>query len=255
MKPGSFVAAMAISWMLSACGSVREGTPHDAGLSTGAGGAGGTSSQSGGRPGTGGLAGQGGGTNGSGAASVDIDASRDASLVDGKTPSSGDATDGSLDGGSVESGSSGIADAGGIPARDAATGADAGPASCSPGARRCDANVPQVCTASGTWSSEAPCSGSPCVGGYCFGCVVGLRVCSGQVPQFCNDAGLWRNAPACADQACVAGQCSGICSPGSTRCGVANDPQRCSALGQWILLSPCPPEAPSCVDGTCIAPG
>src|SRR5689334_20762183 len=68
---------------------------------------------------------------------------------------------------------------------------------CTPGAKRCEANVAKTCTSSGTWSNVT-CNGT-CTDGVCSGeCVPGAMRCKLKTPATCSSAGKWVNGSACA---------------------------------------------------------
>lgn len=125
---------------------------------------------------------------------------------------------------------------------------------CSPGSRRCNpgTGVPQFCSGTGLWQSQAPCQ-FVCTGsGSCGGeCSPGSRRCSpvSGVPQLCGQAGSWQSQTAC-PFVCANGTCGGECSPGSRRCDPASGvPQLCGSAGTWQSQQGC---ARGCQNGACI---
>ena len=104
---------------------------------------------------------------------------------------------------------------------------------CLPGAKRCNARVPQTCSAAGSWTNGNACSGA-CLEGNCVACTPGAKRCSTRTPQTCSAAGAWVSATicpnACLDAACV------DCTPGARRCTVMGGNatrQMCSSAGSW----------------------
>jgi hypothetical protein len=124
---------------------------------------------------------------------------------------------------------------------------------CQPGQRRCQGNVPQLCSAAGAWTNQSACSGATpqCLPstGQCVQCLSGTRGCGtcGGGTQSCNASNQWgtcTNEPnlqssnahcgtcnnACASgKSCQAGACG--CNTGTHSCGSAcygdTDPDRC----------------------------
>lgn len=123
---------------------------------------------------------------------------------------------------------------------------------CSPGSRRCNpgTGVPQFCSSSGIWQSQAPCPFVCSGGGTCGGeCVPGSRRCSpvSGLPQLCGEAGSWQNQGACRFACLGDGSCGGECVPGSRRCATGV-PQLCSEAGSWQNQATCPF---TCSNGFC----
>lgn len=130
---------------------------------------------------------------------------------------------------------------------------------CSPGSKRCSLlGRPQICSAAGSWSDEAPCAGATpaCVAGTCQTCEPGARRCDAGKPQRCNTAGTaWVDQAACsgATPACVAdtGLC-GTCQTGSVQCSNATTPQTCDSAGKWVDQAACRGTTPACLAGGCV---
>jgi len=120
-----------------------------------------------------------------------------------------------------------------------ATGTDALPSDCMPGDRRCDANTPLTCDASGNWQRGAACA-TMCVAGSCTGiCQPGAKMCVGNIPQVCDNSGMWQSAPACT-YVCRQGDCTGVCQPGARQCSSSGMPQSCNVDGAWDSGTACP---------------
>ena len=102
---------------------------------------------------------------------------------------------------------------------------------CVPGARQCDGNVPEVCSATGTFVAEPSCP-FVCIAGFCSGCLVGVRRCNGNVVQQCDVTGEWTTGATCTF-ACISGVCAGACVPGDTRC-IDGGSQICDTIGEWV---------------------
>ncbi len=126
---------------------------------------------------------------------------------------------------------------------------------CSPGSGRCNpANgVPQFCSSTGIWQSQARCqfvcSGSGTCGGEC---TPGSRRCNpaSGAPQLCSGSGSWQNQTPCQFVCTGSGICSGECAPGSRRCNPASGvPQLCSNGATWQNQAVC---ARGCQNGACI---
>lgn len=115
--------------------------------------------------------------------------------------------------------------------------------SCQPGQRRCGANqIPETCSAEGTWTPGAACD-FVCQGdGVCGGeCKAGDRRCGGTgnlIPETCSAAGRWTPAAAC-PFVCMNGACRGSCTPGARRCN-GETSETCNATGAWGAAQACP---------------
>lgn len=131
-----------------------------------------------------------------------------------------------------------------------------------PPERRCAADVPEQCSATGEWEPAGAACQAGCVDGVCRECVPDTRQCSsGGVPQVCNERGAWQDEAAClAGQTCVleSGSC-GECTQSDVRLCVGTlgncsaGEQTCGADSKW---GPCSiqPTEDSCQpgdDGNC----
>ncbi|MBI2394004.1 MAG: hypothetical protein HYV09_30820 [Deltaproteobacteria bacterium] len=58
------------------------------------------------------------------------------------------------------------------------------------------------------------CVGGACVGS----CSPGAKRCNANVPQTCDSSGVWQGATACSNQTCIDGVCQGVCGPGQKSC-------------------------------------
>lgn len=163
-------------------------------------------------------------------------------------------------------------------------------AECSFGATGCDGLTPLTCSEDRTWrAASAPCARA-CLEGACVECVEATRRCSDGAAQVCDGGSwrIDELCPVtCEDGACVtactadrlqcSGQnqvhrcdgtkyvlieecdyicvderCAGECVPDQRRCNpeAPNEPQSCSAAGEWGESSACPDDS-FCVRGDC----
>ena len=94
---------------------------------------------------------------------------------------------------------------------------------CQPGQRRCDANVPQLCSNAGAWTNQPACAGTTpqCLAstGLCVECLTGSRACgtcSGGT-QSCNASNQWgacTNQPDLQSSNAHCGTCNNACGSG-----------------------------------------
>jgi hypothetical protein len=117
-----------------------------------------------------------------------------------------------------------------------------------PEARRCSVDQPQICDASGHWTTAGSTCPYVCSGGRCTGtCRPGARRCNGSMSQTCDSGGTWRDAVPCT--ACVMDGVCSDCSPGARSCA-GNQPILCDASGHFVNSGPAC-TATACVGGAC----
>ncbi len=132
------------------------------------------------------------------------------------------------------------------------------PPVCIPYTERCNpvSGVHEICNASGTALTAAPCSASEaCVENRCVPtvCTPGQTRCLDSITVgACNAAGTAYTPSACAsNQTCQAGSCASIvCAPLSTRCKDPSTSQVCAPSGTGYVDVPCQ-SGSSCQAGVC----
>ena len=136
---------------------------------------------------------------------------------------------------------------------------------CTPGSATCNGATPLTCNASGLYESGTPCAGSTPVcdqnNGQCVQCMDVSQCTASSNPCLVttctgNTCGLSNvsQGTACSGGACNgSGQCW-ACTPSTTRCkpGVGNQPEICSATGQWQDETTCAGTAAICTAGQCV---
>ncbi|WP_224364631.1 hypothetical protein [Hyalangium versicolor] len=141
---------------------------------------------------------------------------------------------------------------------DSASKACKAPA-CVPFSERCNpvSGVHEVCNATGTALTSAPCTSSEaCVSGRCVPtvCTPGQTRCLDSVTAgVCSASGTGFNALSCAsNQVCAGGTCSTIvCAPLSTQCKNSGTSQVCTPNGTGYVDVPCK-AGTSCQAGVCV---
>jgi hypothetical protein len=141
---------------------------------------------------------------------------------------------------------------------DSATKACKAPA-CVPFSERCNpvTGVHEICNATGTALTAAPCSSSEaCVSGSCVAtvCTPGQTRCLDSITSgVCNSSGTGFNPSPCAsNQACTGGTCTSIvCAPLSTRCRDAGTSQVCAPSGTGYVDVACQ-SGSSCQASLCV---
>jgi hypothetical protein len=119
--------------------------------------------------------------------------------------------------------------------------------------KRCEGQLPQVCSASGVWLEAGASCPFVCDDGGCTGvCTPTSLRCQGLDPQSCDGTGQWHEAGAPCPFSCDAGSCSGSCKPGTVQCGTggASGPvggiDTCTSAGDWDA-QPCAQPTPDCI--------
>lgn len=126
---------------------------------------------------------------------------------------------------------------------------------CSPESVQCVGSTPQVCSPTGTWVTQAPCSGNTPIcdreTGGCR-CEEGSFDCEGQKLLACTD-GEWKEAATCTGELPVCDESSGKCEcdSGARECRTGYAARFECVDGEWNAVQ-CAAPNDVCVDGACV---